>query len=241
MQYHPVPVTQAEIDHGLAFLCASALIYQQNEFYSLHQNPLLIARRRKGNEMAALQMPIAQKAGKILSKFPFVTGVAISGSLSKNFSTEHTDIDFFIITQSNRLWLARTIMHLYKKLTFLTGKQHWFCMNYYVDEACPEIAEKNIFTATELFTLLPVQGNKSFTLFRKANNWVENYFCAFSGKNATVPEISKSWLAKLVEGLLNNQLGEWLDRYLMRITDKRWKKKQMHPYKLAKKGLKGCG
>ena len=49
-------------------------------------------------------------------------------------------------------------MHLFKKLTFLTGRQHYYCMNYFVDEAALEVNNKNIFTAMEVKTLLPAAG-----------------------------------------------------------------------------------
>src|SRR6202022_4223033 len=95
-----------------------------------------------------------------------------------------SDIDFFIITKANRLWIARTLMHLFKKLTFLTGHQGWYCMNYYVDEEALQIEEKNIFTATELITLLPVCGNGTMEEFFRANNWASSYFPNYAIRTA---------------------------------------------------------
>jgi hypothetical protein len=85
--------------------------------------------------------------------------------LSKNFADERADIDYFVVTKANRLWIARTLMHLFKKLTFLVGKQHYFCMNYFVDEEALTIQEKNLFTAVEVATLIPVCGNGSMESF----------------------------------------------------------------------------
>src|SRR2546430_6574247 len=103
--------------------------------------------------------------------------VIIKKSISVVSSAKFTtDIDFFIITSANRLWIARTCMHLFKKLTFLTGRQHWYCMNYYIDEEALNIEEHNIFTATELITLLPVCGNGTMQRFFQMNSWVSVYF-----------------------------------------------------------------
>ena len=88
----------------------------------------------------------------MLFQFPFVRGVFISGSLSKRCAAEKEDVDYFIVTSANRLWIARTIMHLYKKLTYLRGRQDRYCMNYFIDEEALEIKEKNIFTAVEMIT-----------------------------------------------------------------------------------------
>src|SRR6266478_4413244 len=98
------------------------------------------------------------KIGRFLSRFPYVTGVGISGSLSKMDAREKADFDFFIVTKANRLWIARTIMHLFKKLTFITGKQHLYCMNYYLDEKALQLRDQNIYTAVEAITLIPVSG-----------------------------------------------------------------------------------
>jgi len=176
-------------------------------------------------------MQTAHKAAKILGRFPYVKGLAISGSLSKNYSTESSDIDFFIITTANRLWIARTIMHLYKKVSFLTGKQKWFCMNYYIDEAKPEIAEKNIFTAIEIATLLPMQGKPALHTFMDINSWIKDYFPVAANTIDDVPGIKKGWPGKIIEMFFNNRFGNWLDDHLMNITKRRWAKKEKRQVK----------
>jgi len=85
------------------------------EFYCLFNNYALAERRKKGNDAAAKLLKKADKAANFIAAFPFVKGVAISGSLSKKFADEDADIDFFIITAANRLWLARTFLHLFLK------------------------------------------------------------------------------------------------------------------------------
>lgn len=175
--------------------------------------------------MAVKQMAIARKAAKLISRFPFVETVAVSGSLSKNYADEKTDIDFFIITKANRLWIARTLMHLFKKLTYIRGKQHWFCMNYYVDEAGMEIPEKNIFTAMEIITLLPMEGLLCFKEFIEANVWTNNFFPAHKIAVNAKMEIEKSFICKCIEKIFNSKAGDIIDKWLMTVTDRRWKKK----------------
>jgi len=166
------------------------------------------------------------KVGGFLYQFPFVRGIGISGSLSKNFADHNTDIDFFIITRTNRLWIARTCMHLFKKLTFITGHQHWYCMNYYIDEAALRIEEQNIFTATELVTLLPVCGNGTMDRFYDQNSWTTHYFPNQTEHKHSRLLTKPGLLKRLVEWLLDNRLGNAIDTMLMGITTKRWKKKE---------------
>ncbi|MEO6978909.1 MAG: nucleotidyltransferase domain-containing protein, partial [Mucilaginibacter sp.] len=158
-------------------------------------------------------------------KFPQRGGIAISGSLSKNFADDNSDIDLFIITAKNKLWIARTIMHCFKKLTFLVNKEHLFCMNYYIDEQQLEIAEKNIYTAIEIATLIPLQGDTVFDSFFAANAWTRNYLPNKNMRIACAKPVKTRLLKSLVELLFNNKAGNKIDNMLMKVTGARWLKK----------------
>ncbi|MGZ3945581.1 MAG: hypothetical protein ACXVJB_11605, partial [Mucilaginibacter sp.] len=149
-------------------------------------------------------------------------GIAISGSLSKNFADDDSDIDLFIVTAKNRLWIARTIMHCFKKLTFLIKKEHYFCMNYYIDEEDLQIHEKNIYTATEVATLMPLHGDAVFEQFYTANCWTRSYLPNKCLRLATAKPVKSSFVKRLVEILFDNRLGNTIDKWLMNITKRRW-------------------
>ncbi len=69
----------------------------------------------------------------IIKRFPFVRAVLVTGSLSKNSSDRHADLDFMVIAGKNRLWIARTILMLFKKI-FLLNSYKYFCINYFISE-----------------------------------------------------------------------------------------------------------
>jgi hypothetical protein len=225
----------SEFDNVLNNLVDELAIFKIGEFYSLQNNLALAERRNRGNNRATNMLKSAEKAANIINKFPFVRAVAISGSLSKYFADENADIDFFIITAPNRLWISRTILHLFKKITFLFNMQDHFCMNYFIDEAQPSIVEKNFYTAMEIATLIPLHGGTVFDKFYKANDWIRiffpnKYIDAYSSKN-----IKNSRLKNILEKAFNNRLGDRLDNYLMNLTAKRWTLKTT----LKKKNSKG--
>jgi predicted nucleotidyltransferase len=223
--FNSTVVTNAAVNTELELLLTDKVVFKLDEFYSLQNNNLLANRRHNGNKLALEHLKTAQHVSKFLSGFPYVKAVAVSGSLSKNFATNKTDIDFFIITAANRLWIARTCMHLYKKLTFLTGRQNWFCMNYYVDEEAMEIKEKNIFTAMEIVTLLPMYGKDCLDEFIKINKWTDSYFPLKNFCNTASTYLRKGLLSRLIEKIFAGKIGEYADMKLMHITDKRWQKK----------------
>jgi hypothetical protein len=225
-----------EFESGLRELLNEFAIFNIGEFYSLHNNYSLAVRRYRGNVKATIMLRKADKAASLLSGFPFVRGIAVSGSLSKYFADENTDIDFFIITSANRLWIARTFLHMFKKLTYLFNMQDLFCMNYFIDEAELGILEKNIYTATEIATILPLSGCKIFDAFFKANAWAGSFF---PNKYLYMPpprEIKKTWFKYIVEKSLNNRFGDYLDKYLMNLTAKSWDSKT-RSNKMNSKGI----
>jgi len=116
-------------------------------------------------------------------------------------------------------------MHLFKKITYLAGKQNWFCMNYYVDDMWMEIPEKNLFTAMEIVTLIPMQGLKYFRQFIEANEWTNDFFPVYNPASNAGMQIKKTLFSKFFEKIFNSKMGDLMDMWLMSVTDKRWKKK----------------
>lgn len=235
------PLTRAEIyfflgkkyqydlfNGALNYLVTQEMVYQFDRFFTLKNNTGLVTRRIEGNARAARLIKTAKKIGALLIRFPFVRGVAISGSLSKNFADENSDIDLFIITAKNRLWLARTLTHALKKLSYLVKREHYFCMNYYIDEQELQIAEKNIYTAIEVGTLIPLEGDLFFEKFYAANTWTRDFLPNKNMRVSSAKPIKKMPLKLFFEWLLSGRAGNRLDDALMRVTAVRWDKKALH-------------
>jgi predicted nucleotidyltransferase len=214
-----------EFDEAVNCLVNSRSIYLFDKFYSLKNDYFLIIRRHEGNKKAAELIRVAGRVSNWLIKFPYVRSIAISGSLSKNFADENSDIDLFIITAPNRLWIARTLMHVFKKLTYLVNKQDYFCMNYYIDEQQLEIVEKSIYTAIEIVTLIPLQGDNTIERFYSANAWTRLYLPNKIMRVSSAKPLKDFFLKNLFEFLFNNSLGNAIDNILMNITASRWLKK----------------
>jgi predicted nucleotidyltransferase len=221
----PRKCNRYDFEFALSSLVIERFIYHFERFYTLKNEYFLVERRTRGNIKAEQLIRIAKKVGNLLVRFPYVRGLAISGSLSKNYADENSDIDLFIITSANRLWIARTFMHCFKKLTFLVNRQHYFCMNYYIDEQDLQIHEKNIFTAIEIATLIPLHGDGVFEQFFAANAWTRNYLPNRYMRLTTAKPLKRAWLKRFTELLFNNRMGDWLDDIFRKITAKRWMKK----------------
>ncbi len=204
------------------------LIQKEGDFFGFGNLKEKAPRREKGNQLAAEQMQVAKKRSQFIASFPFVRGVMVSGSLSKEFMDEKSDIDFFVVTKPGRLWLARTFLILYKKI-FLLNSHKTFCMNYFIDEDHLEIEDKNIFTATEVAFLIPTINQKLYTSFRGANGWTDAYYPKFKDRGSdAIVEGRGQRRKRFSEWLFSGFIGEKIDQYFLRITLKRWQKKFDH-------------
>ncbi len=221
---------QIELKNETAFLfelnslCEKQFVYNLNGYYSLKNQHEQVEKRLTGNKYAETFVPKAFKNAKLIGSFPFVRGVGISGSLSKGYMDESGDIDFFIITEPERLWIARTLLILYKKI-FLLNSRKYFCVNYFIDTNHLEIPDKNIFTATEILTLIPAYNSNLFKDFLDINNWAMNYL---PNKPLAQNEASKMrhhFIKNKVEKILNNKLGDYFDALFMKLTLRKWKSK----------------
>ncbi|WDF53810.1 nucleotidyltransferase domain-containing protein [Mucilaginibacter sp. KACC 22063] len=218
-------VQQHEISYSLSQLVTQKSIYRFGSYYTLQRNVELISKRKVGNLKAIELLQVAEKVSKVLIKFPYVRGVAVSGSLSKKCADENSDIDFFIITAKNRLWISRTFLHALKKLSFLFKKEDWFCMNYFVDEANMEIAEQNLYTAIEVVTLIPMQGDLTFNRFYTANKWTRRFLPNQIMRLSSASSLKQNIVKQVIEWSFNNKFGDMLNDFLMRVTAARWNKK----------------
>jgi len=213
-------------DEGLRILhklIDSGVINFNSGYYYLSHDSSVISTRLRDNKRAFDRLKTAHRFSYIISCFPFVRAIFISGSLSKNVMKPDDDIDYFIITEPGRLWLCRTFLTLFKKI-FLANSHHNFCLNYFVDSNSLEIPDRNIYTATEIAFLLPVYNYDLYCEFIRSNEWYKTEF-----PNLRVQEEKVSirpWaIKKSLERIFHNRFGEWLDNKCFSVISSYWRKK----------------
>ena len=213
----------AHIQHALKELVALKLCFEDTGFYSMHDDMANDVRNRLEKEQTAAKffrkLPFY---ARLIAAFPYVRGVAVSGSLSKGVIHEEGDIDYFIITAHNRLWITRMMLIIFKKIALFNSRRY-FCVNYFVSEKHLEIPDQNLFTATEIVTLLPVFNEAEMARFKAANPWVHLHYGHFEQPIAIpTQKVRFNFLKRSGEWLLNNKIGDWLDILSMHITVWRW-------------------
>ena len=231
-----------EVKRELEKLSRSQILHRNGEFYLLNNNDTYIKRREKGNALAKKRLKTAQRVSRFISRFPFIRGILLSGSISKGFMEEDSDIDYFVITHPNRVWFSRLSLMLFKKI-FLFNSKKIFCINYFVDSENLEIQEKNIFTATELVTLLPTFSSEMYEELYAKNIWMRQFYPNFPKREtAEVLDRKNGMLKSTLEKLLKNKLGDKIDDFAMALFDKfnktKYKNYNKEEFKIAFKSSK---
>ncbi len=220
--------TLEEVEHELNSLEKGGYVKQNTGLYSTADQDinLIVSRRLKGNLEAEKMLKIAQRYSKLISYFPFVRGVYLSGSLSKGYADETSDVDYFIITEPGRLWLCRMFLVLFKRV-FLLNSHKYFCVNYFIDTTNLEIEDKNIFTATELATLITTSNTSLYRKLMQANPWVKDFFpnTLMESVSGEINPANNSIVKRSFEKLFPGKIGDTLDDFCFKITIKQWRKK----------------
>jgi hypothetical protein len=187
-----------------------------------------IVERRRAMEIEGERMwRIARRIGGVMKRVPFVRGVFISGQLCHYVADAESDIDYFIVTAPGRLWIARTLMVLFRR-TILLNNRKYFCVNYFVSEENLTVRERNLYVACETVSVKPLWNRELYAEFARRNRWVRNYYPAFdidaAELRAGVPE-GRSALQRLLERLIPTGWADALDTRLMEMTRRFWRRK----------------
>ena len=206
----------------LESLLRKDLLYRDSGYYHLKEDGSPIRKRIKTNRLSKIYLPVAISLAKTLFRFPFVRGVCLSGSLSKNNFDYGNDVDFFIISEQKRLWLIRLMMTIYRKM--LSPKRMIFiCTNYFIEKGTV-IKPKNLFTAIELATLIPTCGKKTSIDLLDKNHWIKEYFPNFGFEwEKDIQDDSANRLKRFIEFICIDQLFDFIDYLIMKLVVKRKK------------------
>lgn len=230
LNFLPERASLYELEKALHQLMVENEITQVGDLYSLQSDDKLFTRRRNGNALADSLFPRVRKKAHLIFKFPFVRAVMASGSFSKNFMDEHSDFDFFIVCAPNRVWISRMLLVIYKKI-FLKNSHRHFCVNYFIDETHLEIDEKNIFTATELATVVPLTGPTQYDRLMNSNHsWLTKYFPNYQQRIVSGRDDQHPTFKKGLEKFIDLTIGDLLNRIFKKITLDRWIKAYSHLY-----------
>lgn len=181
--------------------------------YSINKNPRIKIQRSKLLSRQAISQRKIQKIQnyiRILSLFPQILLIGLSGSLAMMNADKKDDIDLFIITSTNRLWTGRLVSLLLAQLFGIRRErnsqsaQDKACLNLFFDAKQLTIPKKKqtIYVAHEILQMKPLINKQSiYEYFLKMNSWVYRLF----------PNYPKIRINKHISQKKQLFIGDWIE------------------------------
>ncbi len=144
---------------------------------------LLALRQEKGRESIRRYRQVKRYA-RLLISIPYIRGIFLAGSSS--FSTgnakKESDIDIFIVTKANTMWLARLLL---TSITHILGirrtgmiEENRFCLNHYVTDNALFRPDHTLYSA-QLYSdyiAIGTESQKLLHIFWSQNTWRQEVY-----------------------------------------------------------------
>ena len=107
-----------------------------------------------------------------LAAIPWIQFIGMTGANSFESCQEADDIDLFVITDRDRLWLTYLVI---KAATRLMRKRGVLCFNYLIDEDHLQLPTRSYFAAVQMVQMIPIYGTAQQAMLLRANRWVFDF------------------------------------------------------------------
>lgn len=150
------------------------LIREENELLFFYPSNQSYSGRKKQVEENVIFINQNQKTVRLMSTIPFVKYMFYSGGTVHANHADEKDVDLFIVTKTNRVWISYTIFRVLSKIN---KNFHPLCFNYVVDEMAASIGyQHDFYTAHQLIYLQPVNKKSAEFNILGLNKWIFDFF-----------------------------------------------------------------
>lgn len=171
--------TLQQVEKALRKLSTKRRIQNKKGYYTLPKRNTLVKKRIDRLKVSQSYLKDVYLVAWILKLIPWIELLGISGSLAMENSSKQADIDLFIVTQNNRLWITRLMVIA---LISLTGKRRTrddnkktaagkVCVNVLLERSSLS-QKKDLYTAHEILQLKVLwQRHTLYAEFLDTNAW----------------------------------------------------------------------
>lgn len=169
--------------------------------------------------------PKAVGYGSWLGAIPFVRMVAMTGALSvHNASDANDDLDYMLVVQSGRVWLARLFAVAMVRAGRLWGVT--LCPNYVLSTEAMAQTRRDLFVAHEVTQMIPLVGHDLYAEMRDLNAWATSYipnaaqpfFTTTDDKPRGLIALAKRTVEWMLGGAIGDRLEAWeMNRKLRKL------------------------
>lgn len=176
--------TLKQTEKAIHSLVKKQKINTKKGYYFLSGRNRVVAKRLERENVSKSHLQTAKLISHSFRLIPWIKLVGISGSLSMMGSQKTDDIDLFIITSKNRIWLSRLLLIFITSLTGLRRTRREkiltahgkLCINLILEESNLEQNKSNIYLAHEVLQMrLLWQKDSIYSDFLHSNSWAFKY------------------------------------------------------------------
>jgi hypothetical protein len=159
----------------------SPLVREQEGYYYLAGNEGAVAKRKVGKRAAQRKIKLAEQTVRLLRLIPTIRFIGLSGTVGAGSAEQTDDIDLFIVTKHQCLFVTRFLVLIVLQLTGQRRRrqQHiaadTICANFFLDEhalAFPPVRH-DLYTGREIAQLVPLlDREQTYRRLFTENSWL---------------------------------------------------------------------
>lgn len=169
------------------------IIETRDGFFFLKGRRGIVNIRRQRHNYSVRKIKIARKFARLFSFLPFVKMVALSNSIGQHNLRDASDIDFFIVSAANRIWLTRlfcaSLAKILNRRPTAKNKRDKICLSFYLSEANLNLKTLEL-TANDPYLFY---WQRSLVLLYNKNKTYEKFLTVnkiFCGSTSSAKELS---------------------------------------------------
>ena len=200
-----------ELENSLSVLVKEQKIFSEYGYYFLPDGQDGVESRRTRLIDNENKFKKAVKACKKISWLPFVRAVFVCNSLAFGTANQKSDIDFFIITDSKRLWLVRFFSNLLLLVLGLRVNKNksGVCLSFFISKdflnlQSIRIQEEDIYLTYWIALLIPLYDPDVFhKKIISENKWLLDFLPQISSElSIYAKEVKNGQIKKMVKNIL---------------------------------------
>ena len=221
-----------QVEKSLKTLIKKSKIKNKRDYFYLSNKKVLIQRRLVREKISQQHLRKAIYISQLYRVIPGVKLIGVSGSLAMMGSGKQDDIDLFVITEKNRIWLSRLLLILLTTITGFRRKRREkllsaagkICINLILENDNLAQNKKNIYLAHEVLQMRVLwQREEVYSKFLHDNEWVFKYLPNWKSGIKQIQNFPRgSGLAKFKSQkynskVKNNGFVDWLEELAKKI------------------------
>lgn len=233
---HRTTASPLDLSIMLKRLQGKGLIAQKGGFWFLQGRSKITKIRKKRLEISDQKLKRVFRYIKLLKLIPFIKSVSVCNTLAYKNAKKKSDIDLFVITETDRLWIARALSLFLFNLLGIRGKtgevknpENQFCFSFFLTSNNLELNKIYLqpfdpYLSYWIATLKPVFGYSYFAKLVRKNIWYKKEL-----PNHIFEKIEKEkptligFIKFLTEKLINFLGGKTIDKKLYHLQARKIK------------------